>query len=330
MCAGIAGGIIAALPMRALTPDGPGGLRLGLIIAAVVIGSLSTAFILFKCRSPDDEDEDSLMPLSASQRRQKRRARMVRAVLKAVVSAVLGAYFLVHATNQWWHTSGTVRSLQAAALLDPTHPLPECSTTCLALVLGAVGLLVLGLMVQLCALCRAKHARHSELGELSEPMAPPRDSAAAATAARGPGCQSELARRMRFKYCGGRAATNVPTHTATSVVSASSFERAGVLPAGTEARPRSARSGASSGASSGGGGGRASGGAPSAQLCGPSWERGAVGSDPWAAMGVPQACAAAEPPSTSSAPPLQPQPGPAGAQWPPANPVWPPRDEDGT
>jgi len=319
-CAGVAGGIVAALPMRLLAPGAPGVLRFSLILATFLICTLLTIVTIIKCRTPDDEDEDSTVPLSASQRRQKKRAIFTRKVLKALITSILGAYFLVHAINQWWH-DGDIHSLQAAALLDPSSELPECGTPCMGLVFTATGLAALGIIVQLHDICK-KPPPNSELAELNEPMAPTSDRSAAALAQRpGRGCQSEVAQRMRFKYCGGRAASSVPTHTASSVTNADSFERAGVLPAGSNARSRtSQRSGGS--------------GVPS----GPSWDRPSADANPWEALGVPQASTTTTTTMTTqplTAPPASPshvQPSPAGAAWPPPQPpssaVWPPLDED--
>lgn len=330
VCAGISGGIVAALPIRLLAPETAGGMRIALIVVVGFISAIGVAYTVYKCRTPDDEDEDSMVPMTIAQRRQKKRALFMRDVLKAVVTSLLGSYFLVHAINQWWHESDDVRSMQAAALLDPVHVLPSCDAPCLGLEITYASLLLLGLLAQLCAICRAKPPPNSEFAELNEPMAPNGERAAAGgRSATGRGSQSELAQRMRFKYCGGRAGSQPTNHTAASVTSASSFERAGVLPAGSEARPR--RGGASPPSAT----------APS-PCTGPSWERPQPGANPWAAMGVAQAQppppsqpATPQPPpperpsdSPSSSASVQPLPGPAGAAWPPpATPVWPPREE---
>lgn len=330
----ISGGVAAALPLRLVAPSMAGPVRLALIVASAALSAAATLYMLHKCRTP--EDEDGAMPLTEAQRRQKIRAIYVRRVVTAVVTSIMGAYFIVHGLNTWWHDGDAddESALQVPALLNPSHIMPACGSNCIGLEILCAVLLLAGLAVQLYSLCR-KPRPGTEFAELQEPMALPSDQSAGGRAGPGRGSQSALAQRMRFKYCGGASASTAPVHTATSVTSSSgAFERAGVLPAGNEARPRQ-RSNRGSASSAG-----------EAALTTPSssWDRNAAlpSDDPWANMGVRQAGAPSTPrtPGAEYAPPVVPGGAvvaggagaapvqPAGAQWPPSHPAWPPRDDD--
>jgi hypothetical protein len=334
----ISGGVAAALPLRLVAPSMAGPVRLALIVASAALSAAATLYMLHKCRTP--EDEDGAMPLTEAQRRQKIRAIYVRRVVTAVVTSIMGAYFIVHGLNTWWHDGDAddESALQVPALLNPSHIMPACGSNCIGLEILCAVLLLAGLAVQLYSLCR-KPRPGTEFAELQEPMALPSDQSAGGRAGPGRGSQSALAQRMRFKYCGGASASTAPVHTATSVTSSSgAFERAGVLPAGNEARPRQ-RSNRGSASSAGEA-------ALTTALATPSssWDRNAAlpSDDPWANMGVRQAGAPSTPrtPGAEYAPPVVPGGAvvaggagaapvqPAGAQWPPSHPAWPPRDDD--
>lgn len=338
----ISGGVAAALPLRLLAPSMAGPVRLTLIVASAALSAAATLYMLHKCRTPDDED--GAMPLTEAQRRQKIRAIYVRRVVTAVVTSIMGAYFIVHGLNTWWHDGDAhdESAIQVPALLNPSHTLPACGSSCIGLEILCAALLLAGLAVQLYSLCR-KPRPGTEFAELQEPLATPSDQTASGRGSHSHsqrGSQSALAQRMRFKYCGGASASTAPVHTATSVTSSSgAFERAGVLPAGNEARPRQRSNRGSAGSA-----GEAA-LTPTAALTTPSssWDRNAAlpSDDPWANMGVRKAGAPSTPrtPGVEYTPPVAgsavvaggagaPPVQPAGAQWPPSNPAWPPRDDD--
>ncbi|KOO33262.1 hypothetical protein Ctob_006354 [Chrysochromulina tobinii] len=119
----ISGGVAAALPLRLVAPSMAGPVRLALIVASAALSAAATLFMLHKCRTP--EDEDGAMPLTEAQRRQKIRAIYVRRVVTAVVTSIMGAYFIVHGLNTWWHDGDAddESALQpAGAQWPPSHP----------------------------------------------------------------------------------------------------------------------------------------------------------------------------------------------------------------
>ena len=173
LCATISGGVIAALPVRLIAPEMPGSLRLTIIIVTAAVCAAATIAVLHRFRIPIDDDEDDAgRPLSEGQWRSlKRRARTMRDVLTALVTTIMGAFFVVHAVNQWWHDGDAddESALQFPSLLNPAQTLPPCldppNTACIGLEILDAALLIIGLAVQFSSFCR-KPRRASSSTEL--------------------------------------------------------------------------------------------------------------------------------------------------------------------
>ena len=173
LCATISGGVIAALPVRLIAPAMPGSLRLTIIIVTAAVCAAATIAVLHRFRIPIDDDEDDAgRPLSEGQWRSlKRRARTMRDVLTALVTTIMGAFFVVHAVNQWWHDGDAddESALQFPSLLNPAQTLPPCldppNTACIGLEVLDAALLIIGLAVQFSSFCR-KPRRASSSTEL--------------------------------------------------------------------------------------------------------------------------------------------------------------------
>ena len=197
--AGVAGLVVAALPMRAFDPTMPPALRVSLIGTASAIALLLTAAATYRCRARrgDEDDVDVQHAPPGTRTVAKLRANTSRKLLEAVVTSTCGAYGIVVCVNQWWDEDGS-RSLQLPSLLNTREPLPSCGTPCVVQVSLAAGLLLLGLVVQTSSICKQHKARSDEQRgrTLLEPLS--------GNSRRN---ESQLAARMRNKYCGGASAT---------------------------------------------------------------------------------------------------------------------------
>ena len=327
VCSFVAGAVVTALPVRVFLLDGAP--RMAAIVTGGAAGLALSAFLLFyKFRVEDDD----AVPLTNERNRTKARKRFWREVIKVVVTSVLGAYGIVHGINQWWHDDGDDHTLQAYVLLRPSGRLDECGTPCIALeIIGGVAL-VAGLCVQFVMLYRQASRRGADLSGLQEPMAPGSADASLTDgqlrATPGAGRPSELAQRMRFKYCGGRAATVPVTHTATSVATAEARAAPATSWASTWAggtRTSALVSGTAAPASAAA---RTPHAAPTAYTA--PTASAAPTSDPWYSFGGGAATGSRAAPASGAAP-EPPVPGSSdGGEWPqPAQsrkPVWPPAD----
>ena len=215
--AGVAAGIVAALCVRLLNPQMQPMARIAIVAATAAIGLLLAAFAAYRCSTGDQEEARQ----PREERRRRLRARTGRKILESTVTSVLGAYAIIHAINQWWHEGhgeDALRSLQLAALLDPTATLPACTTTtpCVPLIFGCLGMALVGLTFQTCSVCRAHRARRDEQEAM---LTQPLDGSRRCDRV---GQPTDLSDRMRRKYYGGRAAA--------SAESASSAYASGVAP----------------------------------------------------------------------------------------------------
>ena len=213
LLAGFAGGVVTAIPLRAIAPTISPALRVGLVCLGAVLGGVLAGLGAYSTRPPAEEDRDgpvrpsTLMRLRASAKRNRK-------ILEASVTSICGAYGVLICVNQWvYHAKATpactpaCHSFQLPGLLNLHAEMPACDLRCMALAIGTGALMIVGCAFQCIGICRASASRDDELraGMLSESLTYA-DGAGGSADGSG-GRPSALATRMRHKYCGGAAAT---------------------------------------------------------------------------------------------------------------------------
>lgn len=222
--AALAGFILTAMPLRLFIPSLHAPYRLTFLGLGTALGALLTGIGLYQYRRSRAEADEPTAAYtnSPSVARSLLRAKLAKKLLEAIVTSTVGSYAVVWCINQWWYRKATpggvppCHSLQFAALLNSSGPLPPCpATPCVTTICVGFGLLVLGFSFQSAGLCRAYFTRvdeHLARTPLREPLTDLRSSTE-----RGPGRATALATRMRQKYCGGAEESNAGMPPITGV-----------------------------------------------------------------------------------------------------------------